>query len=178
MSRIALFVPLIIFAVLAVLFWRGLALDPNEMPSALLDKPLPEFELPSLADSQSTISKADLVGKPLLLNVWATWCVACRAEHPFLLQLAQQGVPIYGINYKDENDPARKWLQDLGNPYVENIVDADGRLGIDLGVFGAPETYVLDSKGVIRYKHIGILDEQVWVEHVAPILFAVGQANN
>lgn len=178
MNRIALFIPLVIFVVLAVLFWRGLSLDPNEMPSALLDKPLPEFELPSLSDEQATISKADLVGKPLLLNVWATWCVACRVEHPFLLKLAQQGVPIYGVNYKDDSEQARKWLQDLENPYVANIVDADGRLGIDLGVFGAPETYVLDAGGTIRYKHIGIVDEQVWVEHIAPILFSDTRTSN
>ncbi len=172
MNRVVLFVPLVIFLVLAVLFWRGLSLDPTDMPSALLDKPLPEFELPQLAEAGQTIEKADLIGKPMLLNVWATWCVACRAEHPFLLQLAEMGIPIYGVNYKDENAAARQWLQDLGNPYAANIVDAEGSLGMDLGVFGAPETYVLDANGVIRYKHIGVVNEKVWTENIAPVLFA------
>jgi cytochrome c biogenesis protein CcmG/thiol:disulfide interchange protein DsbE len=172
MNRIVLFVPLAIFGALAVLFWRGLSLDPSAMPSALLDRPMPEFELPSLADPEQTISNKDLVGQPMLLNVWATWCAACRTEHPFLVQLAEQGVPIYGINYKDDTQAALQWLEDLENPYVANIVDADGRLGIDLGVFGAPETYVLDANGVIRYKHVGVLNEKVWVEQVAPILFS------
>lgn len=172
MNRVLLFVPLLVFIVLAALFWRGLSLDPSEMPSALVDRPLPEFELPRLADSQQTITKQEVIGKPVLLNVWGTWCVACRVEHPFLVQLAEQGVPIYGINYKDDSEAARQWLVDLGDPYVANIVDADGRFGIDLGVFGAPETYVVDAQGVIRYKHVGVVDEKVWVEHLAPILFA------
>lgn len=172
MSRIALFVPLFIFMALVVLFWRGLALDPKEMPSALIDQPLPEFELSRLAEPEQTIRKSDLVGKPLLLNVWATWCVTCRAEHPFLVQLADMGVPIYGVNYKDDSDMARQWLKDLGNPYIANIVDAEGQFGMDLGVFGAPETYVVDAEGVIRYKHVGMVDEAVWAEHIAPILFA------
>lgn len=172
MNRVLLFVPLLVFIVLAALFWRGLSLDPSEMPSALVDRPLPNFELPRLADPQQTITKQEVIGKPVLLNVWGTWCVACRVEHPFLVQLAEQGVPIYGINYKDDSEAARQWLVDLGDPYVANIVDADGRFGIDLGVFGAPETYVVDAQGVIRYKHVGVVDEKVWVEHLAPILFA------
>lgn len=172
MHRIFLFIPLVIFAGLAILFWRGLSLDPNEMPSALIDRPLPDFSLPNLAQPEQTLSKSDLTGKPILLNVWATWCVACRVEHPFLLKLAEQGVPIYGLNYKDDSEAARKWLVDLEDPYVANIVDADGRLGIDLGVFGAPETYVVDAQGIIRHKHVGVLDEKVWAEQIAPILFA------
>jgi cytochrome c biogenesis protein CcmG/thiol:disulfide interchange protein DsbE len=172
MSRIALFVPLAIFLALAVLLWRGLSLDPTDMPSALIDRPLPEFELPRLTQPEQIISSSDLIGKPFLLNVWATWCIACRAEHPFLVELANMGVPIYGVNYKDDSDMARQWLGDLGNPYKANIVDAKGDLGMDLGVFGAPETYVVDAEGVIQYKHVGVVDEKVWVERIAPILFS------
>ncbi len=172
MSRIALFVPLLIFMALAVLLWRGLSLDPTDMPSALIDRPLPEFELPRLAQPEQTISTGDLVGKPFLLNVWATWCITCRAEHPFLVELAKMGVPIYGVNYKDDSDMARQWLEDLGNPYRANIVDAQGDLGMDLGVFGAPETYVVDAEGVIQYKHVGMVDEKVWVQQIAPVLFS------
>ena len=172
MSRIALFVPLVVFLALAVLLWRGLSLDPTDMPSALIDRPLPEFELPRLTQPEQTLSSSDLVGKPFLLNVWATWCIACRAEHPFLIELANMGVPIYGVNYKDDSDMARQWLGDLGNPYRANIVDAKGDLGMDLGVFGAPETYVVDARGVIQYKHVGVVDEKVWVDRIAPILFS------
>ncbi len=170
MQRIKLFIPLIIFAVLAGFFWRGLSLDPNAMPSALLDKPVPQFSLPTLLDDQRLVDQGELKGKVSLLNVWATWCVSCRVEHPFLLQLAEQGVPIYGVNYKDDPIQARKWLQELHNPYVLSLVDADGRLGIDLGVFGAPETYVVDRQGVIRYKHVGIVDERIWRETLQPIV--------
>ncbi len=170
MQRVKLFIPLIIFAVLAGFFWRGLSLDPSAMPSALLDKPVPQFNLPTLLDDQRLVDQGELKGKVSLLNVWATWCVSCRVEHPYLLQLAEQGVPIYGVNYKDDPVQARKWLQELHNPYVLSLVDADGRLGIDLGVFGAPETYVVDRQGVIRYKHVGIVDERVWRETLQPIV--------
>lgn len=168
MKRLKLFLPLAIFVGLALLFWRGLSLDPTHMPSALIDKPVPAFNLPRL-DSGDPISAQVLKGKPYLLNVWATWCVACRVEHSFLLQLAQQGVRIIGLNYKDESPEAKRWLQRLGDPYELNIVDAGGRLGLDLGVFGAPETYVVDAKGVIRFKHVGIVDQNVWQEKIAPI---------
>lgn len=169
MSRFKLFIPLFIFLVLAVFFWRGLSLDPTRMPSALIDKPLPTFTLADLNDPAVMRTQDSLKGRAALLNVWATWCVSCRVEHPYLLQLAEQGVPIYGINYKDDVAQARQWLKDLENPYVFNVVDADGRLGIDLGVFGAPETYVLDKQGVIRYKHVGVLDDRVWRDTVGPI---------
>lgn len=167
MKRLKLFLPLFIFLLLAILFWRGLSLDPSYMPSALIDKPLPEFVLPSLQNPEKNITDKDLLGRPVLLNVWATWCVACRIEHPYLVKLAEAGIPIYGINYKDDTNAAKQWLSDLHNPYVANIVDADGRLGIDLGVFGAPETYLVDKNGIIRYKHVGIVDEKVWIEHLA-----------
>lgn len=170
MSRLKLFIPLIIFAVLAVFFWRGLSLDPTEMPSALIDKPVPGFSLPTLEDADRVITQDDLKGQVSLVNVWATWCIACRVEHPYLVELAQQGVRVIGINYKDDVAEARKWLANLHNPYVFSIVDADGRLGIDLGVFGAPETYVVDREGVIRHKHVGVVDDKVWTEQLKPIV--------
>ena len=169
MQRLKLFLPLIIFAVLAVFFWRGLALDPTRMPSALIDQPVPAFKLPTL-ESDKPVTQDLFKGRVSLLNVWATWCISCRVEHPFLVKLAEQGVPIIGINYKDDVPAARKWLTDLHNPYELSVVDADGRLGIDLGVFGAPETYVVDKNGVIRYKHVGVVDERVWIDSLKPIV--------
>ena len=114
------------------------------------------------------LAREDLLGEPALLNVWATWCVACRVEHPYLQQLADSGVPIYGVNYKDEDGAAGRWLAELGNPYRFNIADRDGTLGLDLGVYGAPETYLLDADGVIRYRHVGVVDERVWETILQP----------
>jgi cytochrome c biogenesis protein CcmG/thiol:disulfide interchange protein DsbE len=171
MGRLKLFIPLIVFIALAGLFLRGLDLDPNVMPSALIDKPLPGFSLPRLDDEAIIVSEQDLLGEVALLNVWATWCVACRVEHPFLNRLAEEeGIKIIGINYKDDVEAAREWLEKLHDPYRYTIVDADGRLGLDLGVFGAPETYVIDAKGIIRYKQVGIVDERVWQQDIKPLL--------
>ncbi len=170
MSRFKLFIPLIIFMVLAAFFWKGLSLDPTAMPSALLDKPVPAFSLGTVNDEQRQVTQDDLKGKVSLLNVWATWCISCRQEHPYLLAIAEQGIPIYGVNYKDDVIKARQWLKDLEDPYQFSIVDADGRLGIDLGVFGAPETYVVDKLGVIRYKHVGVVSDKVWTETLLPIV--------
>ncbi|BFM15989.1 thiol:disulfide interchange protein DsbE [Maricurvus nonylphenolicus] len=170
MSRFKLFIPLIVFAVLAGFFWKGLSLDPTHMPSALLDKPVPTFSLVTVNDPQKQVSQEDLKGRVSLLNVWATWCISCRQEHPFLLDIAEKGTPIYGVNYKDDVEMARKWLKDLEDPYQFSIVDADGRLGIDLGVFGAPETYIVDKTGVIRYKHVGVVTDKVWQETLQPIV--------
>ncbi len=147
----------------------GLNNDPSELPSALLAKPFPEFEQPALGEPQRLLTRDDLLGKPALVNVWATWCPTCRAEHEYFNQLAAQGVPIIGINYKDNEASAQKWLQDLKDPYVLNISDPDGRLGFNLGVYGAPETFVIDSQGMIRYKFVGAVDEQVWRERLAPV---------
>ena len=174
-QRLFLFIPLIIFAVLAVLFWRGLSLNPNEMPSALLNKPVPAFELPVLPAPENPQGMVNanqelFKGKVSLLNVWATWCVTCRQEHEFLNILKAQGVVIYGINYKDDREDAQRWLAELHNPYVFSVSDTDGRLGLNLGVFGAPETYVLDKQGVIRYKHIGDVNAEVWEKTIKPIV--------
>ncbi len=169
MQRFKLFIPLIVFAVLAVLFWRGLSLDPTAMPSALIDEPVPSFNLPTVKDDGQVVSEDIFKGQVSLLNVWATWCISCRVEHPYLNKLAKAGVPIYGVNYKDDVVEARIWLKNLHDPYVLSVVDEDGRLGIDLGVFGAPETYLIDRKGLIRYKHVGVVDERVWSTILKPI---------
>jgi cytochrome c biogenesis protein CcmG/thiol:disulfide interchange protein DsbE len=166
--RLKLFAPLLLFVVLALFLFRGLSLDPKEMPSALIDRPLPEFSLPSLGQER-LLSRNNVIGKVALFNVWATWCVSCRVEHPYLHLLAKQGVPIYGINYKDDDNDALRWLEELGNPYVANIADREGTLGLDLGVYGAPETYVVDAAGVIRYRHVGVVDERVWQTVLQPL---------
>lgn len=174
-QRLFLFVPLAIFALLALLFWRGLSLDPSEMPSALLNKPVPVFELPVIPAPENprglvTANQEMLKGKVSLLNVWATWCLPCRQELPFFNTLKAQGVQIYGINYKDDNAEAQRWLSEFHNPFVFSVLDADGRLGVNLGVFGYPETYVVDKQGVIRYKHIGEMNVQIWEKTIKPIV--------
>lgn len=175
MNRLKLFIPLIIFFVLAGFFWWGLSsdYDPQELPSALVDKTFPEFSLPRLDNEDRFTTQKDLLGEFTLVNIWATWCVSCRVEHPFLNKLAESGVRIVGLNYKDDSPAARKWLTDLGNPYAWNIVDKDGRLGVDLGVYGAPETYLLDAKGIIRFKHVGVVDQRVWDEKFLPIISTI-----
>ncbi|WP_372738529.1 DsbE family thiol:disulfide interchange protein [Neptunomonas sp.] len=163
MRRFILFIPLVIFVVMGALFWKGLGLNPTELPSALIDKPVPDFSLPSLIDDNRMLTQNDLKGKPALLNVWATWCPTCKQEHAQLNKIVrEEGVTIYGINYKDERGAAKEWLRRYRDPYVANIFDEQGALGLDLGVYGAPETYVLDANGVIRYKHVGAVDEKVW----------------
>lgn len=171
--RLKLFLPLFIFAVLALVLFRGLSLDPKELPSALIDQPLPPFSLPALGSTE-ILSEADIKGQPALLNVWATWCVSCRVEHPYLHQLAERGVAIYGINYKDDDAAAMRWLAELGDPYRANIADREGTLGLDLGVYGAPETYLVDAQGVIRYRHVGVVDERVWSGILQPIYQELG----
>lgn len=173
MKRALLLLPLAVFLFLAVFLYRGLFLDPAELPSALIGKPFPAFSLPSLDDTERTLSREDLLGKPALVNVWATWCPSCRAEHPVLNTLAEAGVNIHGINYKDQREPAQKWLRDLHNPYQLNIEDAKGSLGLDLGVYGAPETFFVDAAGIIRHKYVGVIDEKVWREKLAPIYQAL-----
>ena len=174
MSRLKLFIPLLLFIAVGVFLLRGLDRDPNAMPSALIDRPVPEFELRLLSDPQTVANKSMLKG-PALLNIWATWCYACRIEHPFLNKLAAEGVTIYGINYKDDPSAALKWLEKGGNPYQFNLMDIDGTLGLDLGVFGAPETYLIDSRGVIRYRQVGVLDESVWKAQFKPLMASLAQ---
>lgn len=171
MNRALLFIPLGIFVVLSGLLYVGLSLDPNELPSALIGKPVPEFSLPSLENPERKITQKDLKGKKFLLNVWATWCPSCKHEHPYLLKLAESGIPIYGINYKDDTEMAIEVLKKTGNPYLDNIVDEEGTLVMALGVYGAPETFIVDENGVVQYKLVGIVNEKVWTEQMAPIFF-------
>lgn len=166
--RLKLFLPLFLFALLALFLFRGLSLDPTAMPSALIDRPLPAFELPALG-GDAMLTQADVAGEVALLNVWATWCVSCRVEHPYLQVLAGQGIPIYGLNYKDNDADALRWLAELGNPYRLTIADREGTLGLDLGVYGAPETYLIDAAGVVRYRHVGVVDETVWRAILEPV---------
>ena len=164
-------VPLAIFFVLVAFLYRGLSLDPKRVPSPLVGKPMPEFSLPRLKDPAATLSNSDLMGKVSILNIWATWCVSCRAEHEVLLLLAKTGkVDIYGLNYKDERDKAQQWLVQLGDPYVANAFDADGRVGIDWGVYGAPETFIMDRLGIIRHKHIGPLTVDSLNNEILPLI--------
>jgi cytochrome c biogenesis protein CcmG/thiol:disulfide interchange protein DsbE len=177
MQRLKLFVPLFIFIILAVFLLNGLERDPNAMPSALIDRPVPEFSLPVLGDEESVVTQSVFQGQPALLNVWATWCISCRVEHAYLNYLSEQGIRIIGLNYKDDIAEANKWLSEKGDPFALSIVDASGRMGLDLGVFGAPETYVIDSSGTIRYKHVGVVDDRVWKKHLLPVWTAVQSSN-
>jgi cytochrome c biogenesis protein CcmG, thiol:disulfide interchange protein DsbE len=148
--------PLVLFLVLAGFLYVGLGLDPHEVPSPLINKPAPAFTLPELHNPKKQFSMQEMKGKVWLLNVWSSWCVSCKEEHPVLLDLAQQNiVPIYGLDYKDKREDAEAWLNQAGNPYTLNVMDRDGRVGINYGVYGVPETYVIDKQGIIRYKQIG-----------------------
>jgi cytochrome c biogenesis protein CcmG/thiol:disulfide interchange protein DsbE len=175
--RLKLFLPLFAFAVLAIFLFRGLWLDPAALPSALVGRALPEFSLPGLGESGRR-SPADLIGRAGLLNVWATWCPTCQAEHPYLLQLAKQGIPIYGVSYKDDDQAALRWLEELGNPYRFNIADHEGTLGLDLGVYGAPETFLVDAAGIIRYRHVGMVDDKVWRSVLEPLYNKLAAQDN
>lgn len=150
--------PLVLFVILLVFLVIGLKLNPREVPSPLIDKPMPVFTLPQLDAPEKAFHPDQMKGKVWLLNVWASWCVACRAEHPVLNLWARKSrINLIGLNYKDTTQAAKQWLAQLGNPYLTSIVDADGRVGIDWGVYGVPETFLIDKKGIIRYKHIGPL---------------------
>lgn len=165
------FLPLGIFAIMALFLYRGLGIDPRLVPSPLVGKPAPTFSLPALEDPGKTVANGDLLGKVSLLNVWATWCGSCRAEHQVLMSLARKGeVNIIGLNYKDTRPEAQQWLKSLGNPYVVNAFDADGRVGIDWGVYGTPETFVIDRKGMVRYKHVGPLTAEVLADAILPLV--------
>ena len=163
--------PFIIFIVLAVFLFIGLKLDPREVPSPLVGKPAPAFMLPQLHDAAKRFSPDDMKGKVWLLNAWASWCVACEAEHPVLMELARKNiVPIYGLDYKDKREAALDVLQRRGDPYVLTVSDTDGRTGIDYGVYGVPETYVIDKQGVIQYKQIGPVTPQNLREKILPLI--------
>lgn len=163
--------PLIIFIVISVFLAIGLGLNPREIPSPLIDKPAPEFSLPNLHDPKQILTNADFKGQVWLLNVWASWCVSCRSEHPVLNQLAQQKqVPIIGLNYKDDPAAAQSWLQQLGNPYTLSLVDMEGEAGIDWGVYGVPETFVIDKHGLVRHKFTGPVTVKAIQEILLPLV--------
>jgi len=166
-------IPLIIFLIIAGFLMSRLfgGYDPHIIPSVLIGKPAPEFQLPELREPTRTFSPKQLRGKVWLLNVWGSWCVACREEHPFLIQLSNAGaVPIYGLDWKDKREDALSTLNELGDPYVLNVSDADGRVAIDYGITGAPETYLIDKSGVIRYKEVGQLTPEIMQNKILPLV--------
>jgi cytochrome c biogenesis protein CcmG, thiol:disulfide interchange protein DsbE len=169
MNRL-LFLPLILFVVLVAFLLVGLRRDPHEVPSPLINKSAPDFQLPQLQQATAIFSAKEMRGKVWLLNFWGTWCVACREEHPLLVEYAKTGVvPIYGVDYKDERAAALQWLSEFGNPYTVTAFDVDGRISIDYGVYGAPESYLIDRNGVIRFKQIGPITEDVWQNKILPL---------
>jgi cytochrome c biogenesis protein CcmG, thiol:disulfide interchange protein DsbE len=164
-------IPLVLFLGLVVFLAIGLGRDPHEVPSPLINKPAPTFQLPQLKDPSKSFSAQDMRGKVWLLNVWASWCVACREEHSMLLEVSSSGaVPIYGLNYKDKREDAISWLNELGDPYTLSVSDLDGRVGIDYGVYGAPETFLIDRDGMIRFKRVGPITPDVWQNDFLPLV--------
>jgi len=171
MKSLRFVIPLAVFLALAGFFAAGLYHDPREIPSPLIDKPAPGFRLAQLHEGDKTFTPADLRGKVWLLNVWASWCVTCRVEHPLLVALARQRVvPIVGLDYKDTRADGLKWLATRGNPYDLSVCDDDGRVGIDYGVYGVPETFVIDRDGVIRYKQIGAITPESLDKTILPLV--------
>lgn len=172
--RLLLLLPLLLFAVLAGWFLWGLdpERDPSELPSALIDKPVPEFSLPAVPGLNSPgLAREDLIGGGVkLVNVFASWCLPCRAEHPLVTALAEEGVPVHAINYKDKPEQARDWLAELGNPYQRIGYDETGRVGIEWGVYGVPETFVIDASGTIRYRHVGPLTPRDFEKTLRPLI--------
>lgn len=169
--------PLLVFVVMAGFLAIGLKLDPREVPSPLIGKPAPAFDLPQLAAPDQRLAAKDLRGQVWLLNVWASWCVACRQEHPLLVEVAKTGqLKLYGLNYKDKRDDALGWLDRYGNPYLKSVSDTDGLVGIDYGVYGVPETFVIDKQGVIRYKQIGPVTPEALRDKLLPLVAQLEQA--
>jgi cytochrome c biogenesis protein CcmG/thiol:disulfide interchange protein DsbE len=163
--------PLGIFIVLVALLAVGLNLNPREVPSPLVGKPAPQFSLPQLHAADKSFSPEEMKGKVWLFNVWASWCVSCREEHPLLVEFSKAGIaPLVGLNYKDKREDGQRWLARFGNPYVLSAFDLDGRVGIDYGVYGVPETYVIDKAGVIRYKQIGPVTPEVLQKKIIPLV--------
>ncbi|MBL8383319.1 MAG: DsbE family thiol:disulfide interchange protein [Burkholderiales bacterium] len=166
-----LLIPAAVFAVIAVFLGVGLTLNPREVPSPLIGKPVPAFSLPTMDTPVRTLTARDLAGRAWVLNVFASWCAPCREEHPLIVDLVRRTpVPVYGLNYKDRAEDARNWLARFGNPYQAVLVDADGRAGIDFGVYGVPETFVIDRAGVVRYKKVGPLTREIIDAKILPLL--------
>lgn len=177
MKKPALYIPLAVFLLMAVLLGAGFWLeDPHKLPSELIGRPMPEFALVDVNDPQRTVRKEDLLGHISLLNVWATWCPSCKVEHPQLLAIAKEGqVRVIGINYNDEIAKAQRWLKQYEDPYWVTVSDSQGTLGIDLGVYGAPETFILDHKGFIRYRYVGPITRHVWLTDLLPRINEIKQ---
>ena len=169
--RFAVYVPLAVFLGLSVLFAYGLTMNASELPSVLIGKQVPEFTLPPVEGRQLGLSASDLKGEVSLLNVFASWCTECRREHPVFMRLqAENVVPVHGLNYKDKPEDARNWLDELGDPYTRTGADISGRVGIDFGVYGVPETFIVDKAGVIVHKHIGAVSERALKETILPLI--------
>jgi cytochrome c biogenesis protein CcmG/thiol:disulfide interchange protein DsbE len=168
---LSVMLPVSVFFAITILLAVGLTMDPKKVPSPLIDKPVPEFGLPPVQGRELGLESADLRGEVSLVNVFASWCVACRQEHPLLMELSRRNlVPIHGLNYKDKPDDAAAWLDALGDPYTRTGADINGRVGIDWGVYGVPETFVIDRNGNIAYKHIGPISEQDWEAKIQPLV--------
>lgn len=171
MNRGLLFIPLAFFAALAVTFWLGLGRDPSILPSALINQPMPAFELSAVREGDPVFNNSDLEGRVAMVNVFASWCGPCRTEHPTLVRLAQQRrVPIYGINWKETPAEGRRYLAEAGDPYTQIGSDESGRFALDLGVTGAPETFIVDRHGRVRYKQVGPITPEVWRDEIEPII--------
>ncbi len=171
MKSLRFLIPLAVFLVLAAFLAKGLKLDPREVPSPLIGKPAPGFALTRLDNANTTLRREDLLGRVWILNVWASWCGACRDEHPLLVEFSRRKlVPVYGLNYKDERRDGMAWLARFGNPYEASLFDQDGRVGIDYGVYGVPETFIIDKQGTVRMKHIGPLTPEVIQTRIEPLL--------
>lgn len=180
MSKVALFVPLAAFILLASVLSAGFFLDdPHHLPSELVGKPLPQFKLADVNNPQRSITSEDLLGEVTLLNVWATWCPSCVAEHPQLMKIASEGsVRLVGVNYNDDVSKAQQWLRQLGDPYWVSVADTRGTLGIDLGVYGAPETFLMDASGVIRFRHVGVVTDRIWKDTLLPMILKFKQSGS
>jgi cytochrome c biogenesis protein CcmG/thiol:disulfide interchange protein DsbE len=171
MKALGFAIPLAIFVALAIFFAVGLTRDPREVPSPFIDKPAPSFKLEQLHEASRAFAPEDMKGKVWLLNVWASWCVSCRVEHPLLVEMSKKNVvPIVGLNYKDRREDGVAWLTKFGNPYSLSAYDVDGRVGIDYGVYGVPETFVIDKMGVIRYKQIGPITQEALDATILPLI--------
>lgn len=170
MKRFLAIAPIVVFALVLVGFMVGLRRDPTLLPSMMIGKLAPAFDLPPVRAEAVGLASSDLKGEPMLLNVFASWCVTCRIEHPMLMQLRAQGVTIHGLDWKDRRDAGAKWLADFGDPYIRVGSDENGRTGIDMGVSAAPETFVIDKTGRVRYRHVGAITPRVWAETLSPLM--------
>lgn len=174
----AYLIPLAIFILLAILFWRGLGLDPKQLPSTLINKPAPVFKASSLANPKAVLNEKIFLKQVTIFHVFATWCNVCRQEHAFLVKQAKRSaLAIIGLDYKDQRELAQGWLQELGNPYQDVIFDGDGKIAIDWGVYGTPETFVIDKQGIIRYKYTGMLTAQLWQTQILPLIQRLQKAS-